>query len=68
MPHVRMVEWGVEEREKNNGGEGLLWRTLEVDSLFGRSAKAVHEVRITQTGCIHFLMQACRQIVYYSRN
>jgi hypothetical protein len=37
---------------------------VEVDSLFERSAEAVRETRITQTGCIHFLMQACRLIVY----
>jgi hypothetical protein len=39
---------------------------LEVDSLFRRSAKAMREAQITQTGCIHFLMQAYRLIVYYN--
>jgi TRAP-type mannitol/chloroaromatic compound transport system permease small subunit len=38
---------------------------VEVDSLFGRSAKAVREAWITRTGCIYFLIQACR-LVYYS--
>lgn len=37
---------------------------VEVDYLFERSAKAVCEARIAQTGCIHFLMQACRLKVY----
>jgi hypothetical protein len=37
---------------------------LEVNSLFGRSVKAVREARITQTGCNYFLMQACRLIFY----
>jgi hypothetical protein len=49
---------------ENNGGEGLLWWTLEVDFLFERSEKSIREARITQTGCIHFLMQACRLIFY----
>jgi hypothetical protein len=37
---------------------------VEADSLFRRSAKAVREARITQTGCIDILMQACRLVVY----
>jgi hypothetical protein len=37
---------------------------VEVNSLFERSAEAVREAQITQTGCIHFLMQACRMTVY----
>jgi hypothetical protein len=37
---------------------------VKVDSLFERSAEAVREAWITQTGCVHFLMQACR-LVYY---
>jgi hypothetical protein len=37
---------------------------VEVDSLFERSAKAVREARVTQTGCIHFSIQACRLLYY----
>jgi hypothetical protein len=61
---MRVESNGSKRGRINNGGEGLLWRTLEVDSLFERSAKSVRETGITQTGCIHFLMQACRLIFY----
>jgi hypothetical protein len=37
---------------------------VEADCPFERSAKAVSEARIAQTGCVHFLMQSCRLIVY----
>jgi hypothetical protein len=37
---------------------------VEVDSLFERSEKGVREARVAQTGCIHFLMQACRLLAY----
>ena len=33
----------------------------------GCSAKVVSEARITQTGSLYFLMQACRVIVYYNK-
>ena len=38
---------------------------VEVDFLFGRSAKTVREAQIARTGCIHFLMQACRPFLYF---
>jgi hypothetical protein len=38
---------------------------VEADCLFERSAKVVSEARIAQMGCIGFLMQACRLIVYF---
>ena len=37
---------------------------VEEDCQLGCSAKVVSEARITQTGSLHFLMQACRVIVY----
>jgi hypothetical protein len=64
---MRVESNGRKRGRINNGGEGLLWQTLEVDSLFKRSAKAVREARITQTGCIHFPMQDCRWIFYYNK-
>jgi hypothetical protein len=47
---------------------GLFIVDVEADCLFGRSAKGVREARIARTGCVHFLMQACRLIVYYDIN
>ena len=43
---------------------GLFMMDVEADCPFGRSAKPVREARIARTGCVHFLMQACRLIVY----
>jgi hypothetical protein len=37
---------------------------VELSFLLGRSARAVREARITQTGSLNFLMQACRLIYY----
>jgi hypothetical protein len=37
---------------------------VEADCLFEHSAKVVSEARIARIGCIHFLMQACRLIIY----
>ena len=44
---------------------GLFMVDVEVDCPIGRSAKPAREARIARSGCIHFLMQACRLIVYY---
>jgi hypothetical protein len=41
VEEMRVESNGRKRGRINNGGEGLLWRTLEVDSLFKRSAKAV---------------------------
>ena len=45
---------------------GLLRQWSKTSHLFGRSAKAGREARITQMGYISFLMQACRLIVYFN--
>jgi len=51
--------------DKRRRREGLLWLVVEEDCQLGCSAKVVSEARITQTGSLHFLMQACRWIVYF---
>jgi hypothetical protein len=38
---------------------------VEANYPFERSAKAVSEARIARTGCIHFLIQACRLMVHF---
>ena len=50
--------------DKRQRREGLLWLVVEEDYQLGYSAKVVSEAQITQTGSLHFLMQACRVIVY----
>jgi hypothetical protein len=40
-------------------------KDVDVDCQCRHSAKTVSKVRITQTGSLHFLMQACRLVVYY---
>jgi hypothetical protein len=49
---------------QNDGEGGAFMVVVEADCLFERSAKVVSEARIARTGCICFLMQACRLIVY----
>jgi len=44
---------------------GLFMVDVEVDCLIRRSAKPAREARITRSGCLHFLMQACRLIYYF---
>jgi hypothetical protein len=44
---------------------GPFMMVVEEDYQLGCSAKVVSEARITQTGSLHFLMQACRVIVFY---
>jgi len=58
---------GVERKRRREGGKmtakgGPFMVVVKVDCRFGRSAKTVSEARITQTGSLHFLMQACRLI------
>jgi hypothetical protein len=53
------------EGEKMTAEGGPFMVDVEVDCQFRRSAKVISEVRIARMGCIHFLMQECRLIVYY---